>query len=484
MTPTTPPGWETPTGSLPDGSAWAGPPTGVAGEPGPSQGKRAKGWRRSKKDVATADPRPGAFDPSRPPFEPPVDPVPLTQSTLPPPPPEGAGLPTAVGPVVWKPPVDPVTGEALWEGQPGTPSGLDPEPKPLSGRAKRKADKAAKAAAAGAAVAVGVGVGGAQADPFAGPPPATMTPGSPESTLPGTPPATGAPTALTEPFDPTMGSLPPTTPGGGFDDPVEPGAGGPAPAGNRRLLVLLVVALVVVVAAIGYFVVKRNNNTTSATSTTVSGLSTDAALATSINLRQSDLPAGWAPTTSTGQARPPVAPAAAQSQASQTLAQCLGVPVATVTGLFGGAGLPGQTSSATSPVFESAADPTVQMQSVTRVMGSAAQASTLVAPFTNPNFVTCYTAYQTTLVSAADAGSTAQVQAVALTAPTGVQSFGYLTTLTIPSQGSEVIGQAFMVGGRIESVLQPTTGGVAVPTPAFTSAYNAMSGRIGLAATK
>jgi len=61
-----------------------------------------------------------------------------------------------------------------------------------------------------------------------------------------------------------------------------------------------------------------------------------------------------------------------------------------------------------------------------------------------------------------------------------VQSFGYLTTLTIPNQGSEVIGQAFMVGGRIESTLEPTTGGVPVPTDAFTPAYNAISGRVGL----
>ena len=180
---------------------------------------------------------------------------------------------------------------------------------------------------------------------------------------------------------------------------------------------LLVVALVVVVAGIAYFVVKRNNNT-STTSTTVSGLSTDAALAASINLRQTDLPAGWAATTSTGQARPPVAPAAAQAQASQTLAQCLSVPVGTVTGLFAGTGLAGQTASATSPVFESAADPTVQMHSVTRVMAAASQAAALAVPFSNPNFVTCYTAYQTSLVAATDAGSTAQVQAVSLVAPT------------------------------------------------------------------
>jgi hypothetical protein len=73
---------------------------------------------------------------------------------------------------------------------------------------------------------------------------------------------------------------------------------------------------------------------------------------------------------------------------------------------------------------------------------------------------------------------------VTLTAPTGVQSFGYLTTLTIPNQGSEVIGQAFILGGRIESVLEPTTGGAAVPTDAFTSAYNAISGRVGLDVSK
>ena len=90
-TPPTPAGWETPTGTQPDGSAWAGPPTAAAGAAAPSLGKRAKGWRRTKKDPADVEPRPGAFDPSRPPFEPPVDPVPLTQSTLPPPPPEGGG---------------------------------------------------------------------------------------------------------------------------------------------------------------------------------------------------------------------------------------------------------------------------------------------------------------------------------------------------------------------------------------------------------
>ena len=70
---------------------------------------------------------------------------------------------------------------------------------------------------------------------------------------------------------------------------------------------------------------------------------------------------------------------------------------------------------------------------------------------------------------------------VTLTAPTGVQTFGYLTTLTIPNQGSEVVGQAFMLGGRIETRLQPSTNGPAVPTDAFDAAYNAVVGRIGRA---
>ena len=62
--------------------------------------------------------------------------------------------------------------------------------------------------------------------------------------------------------------------------------------------------------------------------------------------------------------------------------------------------------------------------------------------------------------------------------------FGYLTTLTLPNQGSQVIGQAFIIGGRIVSTLEPTTGGPPVPTTAFTPAYNAIAGRVALAVNK
>ena len=463
-------GWVTSPDPLADSSAWTSAPAGPPGDAvvAPPVKKRSR-WRRGAATEAATPASSAVASPGGPPpFEPPTAPVPLPRTTLPPPPPDAPGGATAVGPVVWKPPIDPVTGEALWDGQPGV-GGPPPAPAapPARGRAKRKEAKAAKAdkaaKAAMAAAAGGVAVAGAEA-PAAPAPVTSPVDTSPVDTTPGPPP----------PVDP--GASP------GTEAPHDKRGGR-----NNRLLVLLFVALLVVVAAIAYFVVKKNNNSTTAT-TSVPGLSAtaaDAALAASINLRQSDLPAGWIPSTTPAEpARPPVAPATAISQANRVLAQCLGVPVATVTGLFSGTGLPGQTGSATSPVFQAPADPTVRMYSATRVMTTAAQANALTAPFTDSSFVSCYAAYQSSVVSAAVPGATAQVQTVPLSAPTGVESFGYLTTLTIPNQGSQVIGQAFIVGGRIESTLEPTTGGVPVPSTAFTPAYNAIAGRVALAVNK
>ncbi len=440
--------------------------------------QKSSRWRKDKTPEAPAAPvsYQAPVDPSQAPFAPPNDPVRLDQSVLPPPPPDALAYPTATGPSVWSPPVDPATGERLWDGQPD-PSA--PElATPVKGRAKRKADKAAQAAAVASAGAVGV-VGA-------------------DAALSGAPAVPGVDSGFGAPLEPAPAGLEPTTTG--FDPtavpppPGEPGAAygaeapeEPAHGRNNRLLALLLVALVVVVAAIGYFVVKRHDNATTTATTTagVTGTAADTALAASINLRQTDLPSGWVPSTAAGQpVRPPVAPAAAQAQATRALAQCLGSTTTTISGLFAGTAVPGQSGSATSPSFQSPSDPTVRMNSVTRVMTSDALAQSLATPFTNASFVACYTAYQSSVVSAAVPGATATVQSVPLAAPTGVQSFGYLTTLTIPNQGSEVIGQAFMVGGRIESVLEPTTGGAPVPTDAFTPAYNAISGRVGLDAGK
>lgn len=454
-----------------ESSVWAGPPvdTDVA-PPAKRSGRRRKSKESKEATAATAAAATAAaatFDPAQPPFGAPADPVPLTQTQLPPPPPADPA-----GPAVWKPPVDPVTGAALWEGQAPAEAGMPELATPTKGRAKRKADKAAKAAAAASAAAM-AGAVAFDAPPTADAPPAPGFFGSAD------------PNPTTSQFDTLGGTPPPGDPGAETTS----GTMKEKPPRNTRLLALLFVALLVVIGGIVYFVVKKgNNNTTTTPVTNTPGLSAaaaNAALAATINLHQTDLPAGWVPASTAGQpARPPVAPAAAQTQATSALAQCLGTTTATVSGLFAGTVLPGQSGSASSPVFQDPTDATIRMYSTTRVMTTAAQAKALAAPFASASFLSCYTAYQSSLVSAAVPGSTASVQAVSLAAPAGVQTFAYLTTLTIPNQGSEIIGQAFMIGGRIESTLEPSTAGVPVPSDAFNSAYTAVSGRVGLAVNK
>jgi hypothetical protein len=153
-------------------------------------------------------------------------------------------------------------------------------------------------------------------------------------------------------------------------------------------------------------------------------------------------------------------------------------PLVVVSGLFGQAGVPGQTAVVRSPSLEEGADPGIQMVSQSTVMQTTGDAQNLTAPFLNPNFATCYGQFQSSLVSAAVPGSTAQVQTVQLPTPVGVKAFGYLTTYTIPNQGSEVVGQAFLIGGRVETVLEPSTNGPAVPSGPFESAYHAVIGRL------
>ena len=88
------------------------------------------------------------------------------------------------------------------------------------------------------------------------------------------------------------------------------------------------------------------------------------------------------------------------------------------------------------------------------------------------------------LAAGAVPGATAQVQSVTLPQPSGVQSYGVVTTYTIPGSGTEVVGDAFMLGGRIVSILQPTTNGPAIPGDVFTQAYDAVSGRVSAAANR
>jgi hypothetical protein len=124
------------------------------------------------------------------------------------------------------------------------------------------------------------------------------------------------------------------------------------------------------------------------------------------------------------------------------------------------------------------------MFSDTRVFQTTADAQSLGAPFAASNFATCFGQYQSTLVSAAVPGATAQVETVQLQSPAGIRGFGYLTTLTVPNQGTQVVGEAFIVGGRMETLIEPNTNGPPVPSGPFGAAYNSVTGRMAAAVDK
>jgi hypothetical protein len=448
----------------PDGTTGAGPssnaPPGVASSTTSPVGsasadvvapaRKTRSWRKERHPATAPIEPPGAVAPMQPPSEPPANPVPLKLKTpLPPPPPEAPGAPGS-GPVVWKPPIDPATGAALWD-QTAAPV----ESPPKKARGWRKGAKAGAVAAAGGAGAAAV-ADRADAD--------TAVAGAP------------TPAAKVD-AGPPAGSPWPTAPGGGFEPVVT--APKPASRGNRTTLFVLLAVLLVVIGGVAYFAVNRNSNSTPTTvaAPTPSPAVADAALATSINLRLTDLPAGWS-RASGASLTPRVAPTAVQARAAQALAACLGQPLGVVAGLFGNSALPGQSVAVRSPTFQSGTTPTVQMVSDTAVLQTAADTQALAAPFANPNFAVCFGQYQSSLAAGAVAGSTAQVQTVQLQGPAGVKSYGYITTVITPGQGTLMVGEAFLLGGRTETLLEPSTNGPSIPAAPFTSAYDSITARM------
>ena len=97
---------------------------------------------------------------------------------------------------------------------------------------------------------------------------------------------------------------------------------------------------------------------------------------------------------------------------------------------------------------------------------------------TNPKFDTCYQQYRTSLAQAAAPGSTVVVQPVTLTAPTGAQAFGVVSTYTLPGAGTQVVGDAYLLGGRLVTVIQPSTSGAAIPSNVFATAFNSVAARM------
>jgi hypothetical protein len=70
------------------------------------------------------------------------------------------------------------------------------------------------------------------------------------------------------------------------------------------------------------------------------------------------------------------------------------------------------------------------------------------------------------------------VQAVPLTAPAGAKAYGYVTTFTIPGVGNEVVGDAFIIGDRVVTLLKASTSGPSIPSAEFNQAFQAVAGRV------
>ena len=353
--------------------------------------KKTRGWRkdrtlaiahRRRRRCRRYRPPHGAVSPLAPPSEPPVDPVPLPSTrrcplrrrSRPSPPVRWCGSPD----------------------RPGNRSGaldqtttLDSIPPPAKARGWRKRRKAAAGAARH---------GGARPPPPPGQPPHVEP-----RPRPGQPPPER--TRLLHPARSVQSA---------------------AQAGrksSRATLAVLLIVLVVVVGGVAYFVVKRNDNrrrrpAIAVTAPTPSPTALDSALAASINLRLTDLPSRLGadhhrPDSQPRRLRP------AQARASQALAACLGP-----TPRRGGRPVrpgraAGQTARSDRRPSEDGTDPGIQMVSQSTVMQTPADAQSLTAPFANPNFVTCFGQFQSSLVAAAVPGSTAQVRRCRYRPPRG-----------------------------------------------------------------
>jgi hypothetical protein len=372
------------------------------------------------------------------------------------------------------------------------PAGLEaaapmPAPAPEVAKAKkpkfaltRKQLHAAEAAAAGTAV---VGAVAATTEAPAMAPPSDPVPLAVQPPPPVADRAAAVP--VVQPAPPSEG-LPP---GAGSGDL---GAGNPVLADsgskpNRRNLVLVAALLIVAVAAGGYLISKKSSSTTAPATLTppASTATADTALAGSINLRLADLPSGWTQVPPAQVVvRLPVAPAVAQVNAANAMASCLNTSYAVVSGLFASGSLPGQTSLVQSPMFASAAGSSFEMASRSTTMTSPGQVQALNAAITSPKLALCLQGFQSALAQAVAPGATVQIQPVSLPAPTGVSAYGVVSTYTLPGIGTEVVGDAFLLGGRVIVVIQPSTNGPAIPADVFSPAYGAVIGRVAASVSK
>ena len=320
------------------------------------------------------------------------------------------------------------------------------------------------------------------------PPGATTPPTPPSSTSPvASPPA--PPTTPTAPIPPTptappVGPVPPfapVMPG----TPMRPVEAAPPPANPRRfmrrrtLFVAIGTVVAVLIAGGVYWATNSSGNAAVSTTTpsTAAPPSADQQLADSINLRLTDLPAGWARVPPAGSSLTPTQKRA-QAKVVDQFAGCLGLSDAFIGGLFGSLPQTDQVAAGDSPTFATASSPATIAGSHTTVVKTAADATADAVPFTKPNFTSCFSQFQNASAGVQVSGGTAQTSEFALFAPTGVSTYAYTTTTTLPGQGTILAEDIFMIGGRTETGLTFQTAGTSVSSDAVDSAYTAMVQRV------
>jgi hypothetical protein len=265
--------------------------------------------------------------------------------------------------------------------------------------------------------------------------------------------------------------------------PVEAAPPPANPRGFRRRRNLFVVIGAVVVAALIaggiYWAVSSSGNVAVSTTTpsTAAPPSADQQLANSINLRLTDLPGGWARVPPVGSGLTPTQKRA-QTKVVDQFADCLSMPRAFIGGLFGDLPQKDQVAAGDSPTFATAASPATIAGSHTTVVKTAADATADAVPFTKPNFTSCFSQFQNGSAAVQISGGTAQTSEFNLFAPTGVHTYAYTTTITLPGKGTVLTESIFMIGERTETGLTFQTAGTAVSSDAVDSAYVAMVQRI------
>jgi hypothetical protein len=257
---------------------------------------------------------------------------------------------------------------------------------------------------------------------------------------------------------------------GGADAPGETTDAGEARA-RRGKKVLVLIGVVLLAAAGGYLLSKKVLHTDGVPAATPA----DVARAASINLRLTDLPQGFSENAPVPP-WPPAVPVGRRVAALGTLARCLGQPRSSVQGWLGTGSFPGQITAVHSPVFGDPTVPTVQMYSTTAlVVTSATTSSSLEGALGSPKFPACFGQFQ---VATLAVPATGQVQAVPLTAPAGVETYGYETLFTLADGSTETVGDAFMVGSGVVTLLQASTDGPSIPPEDFGPAFRAVSARV------